>query len=218
MKFEKIIKKNKPIQRIILVLIGVFCMGFGLYWLDHIQFGTDSWTTFNLAISHKVGVDYGTTILVTNILLFISVLIWGRREIGIGTIANMVIVGYAKDFFEWLFSKIFIIPDSFFEPMLNRCIVLFPALAWFVFFAAIYMAVDLGTSPYDAVPNILSRKVFKNIPFMFVRIAYDALWAVIGFFLGGTVGAVTVLIALGLGPCITWVKKKLEKVFGFIND
>lgn len=216
MKLEKIIKKNKPVQRIILVLIGVFFMGFALYWLDHIQFGTDSWTTFNLAVSHKVGRDYGTTILITNIVLFLIVLIWGRREIGIGTIANMVIVGYAKDFFEWLFSMF--IPDSFFESFTNRCIVLIPALAWFVFFAAIYMAVDLGTAPYDAVPNILSRKIFKKIPFMYVRIAYDALWAVVGFFLGGTVGAVTVLIALFLGPCITWVKNKLEKIFGFIND
>lgn len=207
--------RNKPGLRIILVLIGVFFMGFGLYWLDHIQFGTDSWTTFNLAVSAKLGRDYGTTILVTNVLLFISVLIWGRREIGIGTIANMVIVGYAKDFFEWLFSHF--IPDSFFESFGVRCAVLIPALAWFVVFAAIYMAVDLGTSPYDAVPNMLSRRITK-IPFMYVRIAYDALWAVVGFVLGGTVGAVTVLIALFLGPCITWVKIRFEKIFGFIND
>lgn len=218
MKISKLLKKNKPVQRIILVIIGVFCMGFGLYWLDHIKFGTDSWSTFNLAISRKISVDYGTTIFVTNVLLFIAVLLWGRREIGIGTVANMVIVGYAKDFFEWLFSEVFVIPGTFFEPMLNRCLVLLPGLIWFVFFAAVYMAVDLGTSPYDAVPNILSRRVFKKIPFMYVRIAYDALWAVVGFFLGGTVGVVTVLIALFLGPCITWVKKKLEKVFGFIND
>ena len=196
-------------------MIGVCCMGFGLYWLDHIKFGTDSWTTFNLALSAITGVSYGNTILVTNIVLFVFVLIFGRREIGIGTVANMVLVGYAKDFFEWVFSHF--IPDEFFAPFINRCLVLVPALAWFVIFAAVYMAVDLGTSPYDAVPNILSARI-KKIPFMYIRIAYDALWAVIGFFLGGTVGAVTVLIALFLGPCITWVKKKLEKIFGFIND
>ena len=212
---EKILKKNKPVTRIILVLIGVFFMGFGLYWLDHIQFGTDSWTTFNLAMSDVLGISYGNTILGTNIILFVFVIIWGRREIGIGTVANMVIVGYAKDFFEWLFSKF--IPDSFFEPFLNRCLILIPAMAWFVVFAGVYMAVDLGTSPYDAIPKIISGKI-KKVPFMVVRIIYDALWAVIGFLLGGTVGAVTVLIALCLGPCITWVKIRFEKIFGFIND
>ncbi len=212
---EKIVKRNKPVTRIILVIIGVCAMGVGLYFLDHIKFGTDSWSTFNLALSRKFGMSYGNTLLIANLIALIFVLLFGRREIGIGTIANMVLVGYAKDFSEWLFGKF--IPDSFFEPFLNRCLILIPAMAWFIVAVAIYVAVDLGTSPFDAVPNILARRVTK-IPFMYLRITYDALWAVLGFFLGGTVGAVTVLIALFLGPCITWVKHKLEKTFGFIND
>lgn len=216
MKLENLIKKNKPIQRIILVLIATFSMGFGLYWLNHIQFGTDSWTAFNLALSHNIGVSYGTTILCANLILFIFVVIWGRREIGVGTVASMVIVGYSMDFFEWLMPKF--VPESFFEPFAGRCIILVLALAWFVVFAAVYVAVDLGTSPYDAVPNILSRKVFKKIPFMYVRIIYDALWALFAFLFGGTIGAVTVIVSLCFGPCITWVKKKLEKIFGFVND
>ncbi len=209
---ERIVKKNKPLTRIILVILGVCGMGLGLYFLDHIKFGTDSWSTFNLAISRKTGVDYGTTILVANLIAMIFVVIFGRREIGIGTVANMVLVGYTKDFCEWVFGKV--IPDSFYEPFLNRCLIFIPAMIWFVLAVSLYVSANLGTSPFDAIPNILSAR-FKKIPFMYIRIAYDALWAVLGFFLGGTVGAVTVLIALFLGPCITLVRKQLVKHLGF---
>lgn len=203
--------RNKFGLRIFLCVFGVINMGFSISWLDPIKFGTDPCTVMNLGISDKIGLPFGTTLLIYNCILFIAVLLWGRHQIGIGTLANMVLVGYSKDFFNWIWAKF--IPETFYDPFKTRAIILIPALIWFIVAAALYMAVDLGTSPYDAVPNIIAKKLPK-ISFTIVRIAWDVVMTLVGFMLGSTIGVVTVAVALFLGPAIVWVKNLLVKLFG----
>lgn len=205
-------EKNRFGLRVLLVFLGVICQGFGVYWLNKVKFGTDPCTVMNMALSEKIGLTYGTTLLIFNCILFVFVIIFGIKQIGIGTLANMVVVGYTVDFCEWIFRNK--LTDEFFEPFKTRVIILVPALIIFIMGAALYMAVDLGSSPYDAAPAIISGKI-KKVPFMVVRISWDAIMAVIGFALGGTVGIVTVCVSLFLGPMITAIKNFLKKVCGF---
>lgn len=210
-------EKNRFSLRVIMVLVAVFCQGIGVYWLTQVNFGTDPCTTMNqglLGIFRQFipGMTYGNTILIYNIVLFIFVILMDIKQIGIGTLANMIIVGYAADFTGWLMGKI--LPDNFFESMSTRILVLIPALIWFIIAAATYMAVDLGQSPYDAVPAIISAKVNK-VPFTVIRIIWDGSMVLVGFLLGSTIGAVTVLIALFLGPAITFVKTMLKRICKF---
>ncbi len=60
------------------------------------------------------------------------------------------------------------------------------------------MDVELGTSPYDAIPFIISKYVPK-IPFRIMRIGYDFLVIFIAWIFGGHVQIVTILMALLLG-------------------
>ena len=71
------------------------------------------------------------------------------------------------------------------------------------------MCAGLGSSPYDALPFIISGHV-KKFSFKVVRMIWDISFMAAGFLLGGDVGIVTVLVAFFLGPIITWVQKKLE--------
>lgn len=209
-------EKNRFGLRVILVLIAVILQGFGVFWLTNLDFGTDPCTVMNLGISERIGLSYGNTIFIYNCILFIVVLLFGRREIGIGTLANMVLVGYSADFFSWLFFKI--LPVGFFDDFKTRAIILMPALIEFVIAAATYMAVDLGQSPYDAVPAIITRgiqKKHKEVKFTVVRVAWDISMAFMGFLLGSTVGVVTVLICFGLGPMITFIKNFLKRKLDF---
>ena len=75
--------------------------------------------------------------------------------------------------------------------------------------ASAYLCADLGGSPYDVLPFIIADRL-KRIPFKTVRIAWDTAFLVLGFFLGGPIGIVTILIAFFLGPAISWFQKKLE--------
>lgn len=201
MKFLGVDKK-----RLVLVVVSVIMMGFCLSFLNKCNFGTDPCTVFNLGAASKLGLSLGNWQALFNCILLVVVILFDRGQIGWGTLANMFLVGYSFDFFTWVNS--FWIPESFYEPMLVRILIAVPFLALFVFAVATYISSDLGTSPYDAIPMIVSSKLPK-IPFKFVRMCYDILFAVLGFLFGSTIGVVTVVMAFALGPVITWVKVNL---------
>lgn len=203
MKFDL---KDK--KRIVAVLTAVILMGLTLSFLIRINFGTDPCSSMNLGLSSHLGISFGSLQLMFNAILFIVVILQDRSQIGWGTLANMILVGYSADFFKWLFD--FFIPSDAFTSLGIRIAVLIPALILFIFSAAVYMAVDLGLAPYDAASFILAEKM-KPLSFRVVRISWDLLALTIGFLLGSTIGIVTLAIAFALGPVITWIKTKINR-------
>ena len=160
-------KKNFKI-RLILVLLAVTTMGFSLSWLVLVNFGTDPCSLMNLAIANRLRLTLGTWQALFNCFLFLFVIAFGRDNIGFGTLANMFLVGYSFDFFSWIWSKV--LPEGLFEKMWVRVVVLIIALIIFIFAAAVYMDVKLGTAPYDAIPFMIVRNGFPSVPFACVSI------------------------------------------------
>ena len=201
-------KKTHFTKRLIAVILSVIVMGFALSWLVLVDLGTDPCTSMNLAISHKLGMSIGNWQALFNSFLFIFVILWCRENIGFGTLANMFLVGYSLDFFSWLWGRV--LPEGAFSSMAVRIGVLFPALLLFVLSAAVYMDVELGTAPYDAIPFLVSKKL-PNVPFRVIRMAFDFTVIVLSLIFGGKVGIVTILMALTLGPVIAWAGKHMER-------
>ena len=183
MKFLHIEKK-----RLVLMVAAVLMMGFCLSFLEPCGFGTDPCTCMNLGISRKLG------------------MLFGRNQIGWGTLANMFLVGYSFNFFTWLNAKW--LPEGIFESMAARVIIALLALFLFVLAVSVYIASDLGTAPYDAVPSIIASRC-RKLSFRAVRMIWDCLACLIGFLFGSVPGVVTVAIAFALGPVITWVKENV---------
>lgn len=204
--FKNIDKKNLT-RRLLGVMIGVIFMGFGISWLVPCGFGTDGYTALNLAVSGKIGWTFGTWQAALNCVLFVVVILCDRRHIGLGTVANMLVVGYSCDFFSMIWNRI--LPAGFFEPMWVRVLVAVPALLIFVIAAAIYMDMGLGTSPYDALPFILHKK-FNKLSFRVVRITYDLMFIVIGYVFGAPFAIVTLMMAFLLGPAVELVGQKIK--------
>lgn len=201
-------RKNLP-QRLVLVIAAVILMGFCLSWLVLCDFGTDPCTLMNLAISKTIGMSIGNWQALLNTILLVFVVIFGGRNLGFGTLANMLLVGYSLQFFSWLWGLV--LPAGLFDSLPVRIAVMIPALVGFIIAASIYMDVDLGTSPYDAISYIISKHLPK-IPFRLVRICYDVLVVCIGMLFGGRPGIVTVIMAFVLGPVIELVGKYLSKL------
>lgn len=206
-------KKNFT-KRLIAVILAVITIGFAISLLVLVDMGTDPCTGMNIAIAEKLGMSFGTWQALLNAILFVFVILWGREYIGFGTLANMLLVGYSVDFFSWVWEEV--LPVGFFDSMGVKVTVLVPALAVFVFAAAVYMDVELGTAPYDAIPLMISKRLPK-VSFRWIRMAYDFLIIMIGLVLGGTVGVVTVLMALTLGPVIGWVGEKLKEKWEIVD-
>ena len=202
------------IKTFALMLFSVIMMGLGVSLLVLTQMGTDPCSAMNYGVSGTVGLSFGTYQLIFNLILLIFVLVFNWRMIGTGTIGNMVVVGYAADFFTWIRVEICHIPEHL--PLYIRLIILIPSLMIFITAAACYMNSGHGMAPYDAIPFIVSHKLEqltgrKNL-FQPIRLSLDLLATVIGYFTGGEVGLMTVLMVILLAPVVDFAGKQFRKM------
>lgn len=212
MEIVKQLLGGKPhmVRRVAVLFFSVFMMGVCVAILDQLGFGTDPCSVLNLGMSRLIGWSFGNYQLVFNVLLIaIILLLKEARRIGLGTLANMVVVGYAADFTTWIINMIHPLYN---ETMAVKLMVFVPTIVVFMVAAAFYMVVELGVAPYDALPQIISSRV-KKIGFTPIRIGWDVAATVIGCLVGGTVGMVTIIMGFFLGPIISATAKKFRKLF-----
>ena len=199
-------------RRIPVLIISVILMGMCVAFFEKLQVGTDPCTVFNLSMAQNVlhWKNLGTWQLIFNLILLVIILLLKEgRFIGLGSLANMVLVGYSRDFFKPIVERL--LPGEV-ESLLVRGGVFSPTMLLFLVAVAFYMVVELGTAPYDAVSQIIASHT-KRVSFTVIRISYDILITVIGHLLGGQVGIFTVAACLFLGPVISAIAAKFRPWF-----
>ena len=170
-------------RRIVVLILSVTIMGACVSVFDRIQFGTDPASVLNLGVANKLHMLLGTYQMLFYGALLIVVMAMRQWEfIGLGSIANMVLVGYSKDLFDVIFSSMNILNRDAMG-MTERICWLVPTLGVFMVAVAFYMVVELGSGPYDAIPQIISKYV-KKIPYAVIRMIYDLSAIAIGWLLG----------------------------------
>lgn len=202
-----ILLKAKPRmpRRVAVLLLSVIMMGICVAVFDQLGFGTDPCSVMNLAVSRLIGWSFGNWQLLVNALMLAVIIGLGEvRRIGLGTLANMVLVGYAADAALWVLNHTHPLTG---ETMLVKLIVFVPTMAAFLVAVAFYSAADLGVAPYDAMPQIIAGRQ-KRFSFTAVRVTWDVSFTVLGFLAGGTVGLVTVAVCFFLGPVIAAIAKR----------
>lgn len=197
-------------RRFICMLTGICFMGLALSFLISISLGTDPCTSFNLAVAKRLQISFGNWQLICNLILFSIVIASGRHMIGIGTVFNMVCIGYIADSLRWLYSLW--LPEDFFTRDMHPYLIMLPALALLVVSAALYMTADLGLAPYDAIPYIITARC-KRVSFKYIRTIWDISFVLACLLLGGLVGIVTVISACIAGPVIAAVARRVEPFF-----
>lgn len=199
------------LRRAAVMTVGVLFMGFAVAALVQADLGTDPFTTACLAFTARMGWLLGSAELLVNAVMFCLVLWQDPHRIGLGTLANMVLVGYTADFFGWVFRLCGITAPA---GGAARFVFMVAAIAVFVVAASLYMTADLGTAPYDAMSFVLATTL-PHLPFRAVRMAWDAAWVVLTLVLGGSVGPVTIGIMLLMGPAVDlvggWAKRTLYR-------
>ncbi len=196
-------------RRIAALLAAVSAMGLCVAVFRIIEFGTDPCSTVSLGISGLTGISFGTCQLALNTVLMLLVIRYDISQIGIGTLANMVLVGYIADAFMWVFG---FIPGLFTLGMAGRILLFIPAIILFMIAVSFYMVVDLGSAPYDALPVIISANMKKGA-YRRVRMIWDVSALTIGFVLGSTIGVVTIVTSFCLGPMITGIGERVKPFF-----
>ena len=95
-------KKRYGLRRVWMMLFGILLIGMCVASYRMSGFGVDAFSCMNLGVSGFLGMSFGNWQLIVNAALLAVVWLTMRRCIGLGTIVNMVCVGYAADFLCWL--------------------------------------------------------------------------------------------------------------------
>ena len=196
-------------RRLAVLAASLIVIGICVAVFKTVGFGTDPCSTFTLGVSARTGVSFGTCQLVFNLLMFLPVIRFDLSRIGVGTVANMVGVGYVADFCMRVI-QLYTPAEGF--SMAARVLMFTVSMAAFLTAAAFYIAVDLGVAPYDAVPQLISAHT-NRLSVRGVRMLWDLSILSIGFLLGSTVGLTTLITGFCLGPAIALVSARVTSWF-----
>ena len=196
-------------RRLAVLITSLTVIGICVAVFKSVGFGTDPCSTFTLGISARTGVSFGTCQLVFNLLMFLPVIHRDLSRIGIGTVGNMVGVGYIADFCMRVID-IWTPPEGL--SMAVRVFMFALSMAAFLVAASFYMVVDLGVAPYDAIPQLIAARTNKLSP-RSVRMLWDLSILTIGFLLGSTIGLTTLVTGCCLGRAIALVAGHVKDWF-----
>lgn len=169
---------------------GLALFGASLALLVRSELGLAPWDAFHQGLSVATGLTIGTcTILagVAVLLLWIPL----RQRPGIGTVANVLLIGLALDAF------LQAIPET--SDLAVRWSYLVGGIVLNGVATGAYIGAGLGPGPRDGLMVGLAR---EGRSIRVVRTAIELTVLAIGWLLGGTVGIGTVLFAVTIGPIV----------------
>jgi len=171
--------------------LGLVIFGLGESLLIASGAGVSPWTVLAQGISLNTSWSIG---FATMVVSFAILLLWIplSQKPGIGTILNALIIAFMIDFsLTWLPY-----PELFAWQLAQAAAgVLLVGIA-----SGMYLTANLGAGPRDGLMTGL--QAVTGLPIASIRIAMEVTVVSIGWYLGGIVGAGTLLFAFGVGPSV----------------
>ncbi|MFE6968468.1 YitT family protein [Isoptericola sp. NPDC057653] len=184
---------------------GVALLALGSAVLLGAHVGVDPFTSANIGVSARLGVGLGPYQLAVNAVLLVPVLVWGRHYVGLGTVINMVMVGFFVQWFSALLAPV--LPDP--PGLLLQAALFVVGIVLFTAGASAYMTAGIGTAPYDAIaPMVVDR---TRARYRVVRVIQDLAFVGLAIAFGGPVGVGTVMTAFFAGPLIDFFNERVNK-------
>ena len=178
-------------RRVPRLIVGLVLFGIGIALMVIANLGLSPWEVMHQGISRNTGIPIGTVGILTGIVVL---LLWIplKERIGIGTILNVILIGIVVDTSLWL------LPESI-EALWLRWVLMLGGTVIIAFGSGLYIGAGLGPGPRDGLMTGLAR---RGINIGIARIGIEVTVLIIGWFMGGTVGAGTVVFAFGVGPLV----------------
>jgi uncharacterized membrane protein YczE len=179
-------------RRTVQLFTGLVLYGVSMALTIESALGLNPWDVFHQGLSDVTGISFGWVVILVGVpvlLLWIPL----RQRPGFGTIANLVVVGFAVD------GALAVLPAGQTIPARIGYLVggiLLNGLA-----TGLYIGSRFGPGPRDGLmTGIVGR--FPRLSVRVVRTSIELVVLGIGFLLGGTVGIGTIAYALAIGPLV----------------
>ncbi|MBL7256614.1 YczE/YyaS/YitT family protein [Paractinoplanes lichenicola] len=179
-------------RRIVQLFAGLVLYGVSMAFMVESALGLNPWDVFHQGLSEVTGISFGWVVILLGIpilLLWIPL----RQKPGFGTLANLVVVGFAVD------GALAVLPAGGTIPARIGylvCGILLNGLA-----TGLYIGSRFGPGPRDGLmTGIVGR--FPRLSIRLVRTTIELVVLGVGFLLGGTVGIGTLAYALAIGPLV----------------
>lgn len=169
------------IKRIICVIVGILCLGFGISLTIYSTLGSDPLATFLINLGYLGNVNYTTAYLFVNFIFFLFMLIYIKDKVNIGTILALLLMGIFIDVFQNFLIGL-PITEKVYESLTLKIVIVIIGILLSTLGVALYGESNLGLSPYDGCPLILSRLI-KGFKFTYAKIGLDLLLVVLSLLL-----------------------------------
>jgi uncharacterized membrane protein YczE len=178
-------------RRIVQLLVGLALYGFGCGLMIEAEVGLDPWTVFAQGISLHTGIGVGW---VTNLIGFGVLLLWIplRQKPGVGTIANILLVGTSIQITVTLMPVL--------DELWVRVLVFAAGLVAVAVASGLYIGAHFGPGPRDGLMTGIRSRF--GWPIWLARAVVEVVVLAAGWLLGGNVGIGTVAFALLIGPMV----------------
>jgi len=172
------------------LLVGLVVFGTAVALMVTADLGLGPWDVLHQGVSQRAGITIGlASILVGATVLMMWLPL--RERPGIGTIANVLVVGATLD----IVLSVVATPDALWQ----RWLMLLVAVPLLSIGVGLYLGAGLGPGPRDGVMTGLAR---RGLPIGVARTGIEVTALTLGWLLGGTVGLGTIYIAAGIGPMV----------------
>ena len=186
--------------RIAILLLGLCVAHLGVTLFLLSDLGSDPFNVFVQGVFRSAErlpgwpfLTHGRTHVAISLLIVLILLVVDRSYLKIGTALCMLFGGPIIDVFTRLLQPLFDGAGMGFRlaALVAGCVILACGMT-------VVIRSDAGTGPNDLVALVISDKT--RFRFSLTRVAVDALFALCGFLLGGTVGLGTLICMFLVGP------------------
>jgi uncharacterized membrane protein YczE len=178
-------------RRIAQLLVGLFLYGFAIALMIRGALGLAPWDVLAQGTVLRTGLSYAVvTIGVGALVLLLWIPI--RQKPGIGTVANVLLIGPAIEVGLWM------LPLT--DDLVARILLFAGGLVLLALATGLYIGARFGPGPRDGLMTGIHRRT--GWPIWVVRTSIEVTVLAIGWLLGGNVGLGTLAFALLIGPLV----------------
>jgi uncharacterized membrane protein YczE len=178
-------------RRLAQLYAGLVLYGVSMALMVRSSLGVMPWDVLHQGLSRRLGWSLGSVTIVVGALVLLAWIPLRERP-GLGTLSNVVVVGLAVD------AVLAVLPAP--GGLAGRAAFAAAGILLNGVATAAYIGVRLGPGPRDGLMTSLVRRT--GGPLGPIRTAIEVTVVLTGWLLGGTLGVVTVLYALSIGPLV----------------